>query len=101
MLYEILEGDGRMTSRIFSINLDDVTFAKLGELQKKYPDMSRNAMINHIINVVHSGEVSDMEETLEHLVNTIERQADKRKHLESELKRYQSVFGFIGGEKYE
>ena len=88
-------------SRVFSISLNDLTFAKLGELQKRYPDMSRNAMINHIINVVHSGEVSDMEETLEHLVNTIERQADKRKHLESELKRYQSVFGFIGGEKYE
>jgi len=43
-----------MTSRIFSINLDDVTFAKLGELQKKYPDKSRNGMIRHIINLVHS-----------------------------------------------
>ena len=51
-----------MTSRIFSINLDDVTFAKLGELQKKYPDMSRNAMINHIINVVHTGEHNKLEE---------------------------------------
>ena len=90
-----------MTSRIFSINLDDLTFAKLGELQKKYPDKSRNAMIRHIINVVHSGEVTDVEESIEHLVTTIEKQADKRKHLESELKRYQSVFGFIGGEMYE
>ena len=90
-----------MTSRIFSINLDDLTFAKLGELQKKYPDKSRNAMIRHIIHVVHSGEVDDLEETLQHLVTTIEKQADKRKYLESELKRYQSVFGFIGGEKYE
>tara|TARA_R100000664_G_C2753968_1_gene141460 strand:- start:1256 stop:1525 length:270 start_codon:yes stop_codon:yes gene_type:complete len=45
-----------MTSRIFSINLDDLTFAKLGELQKKYPEMSRNAMIRHIIHVVHLGE---------------------------------------------
>ena len=45
-----------MTSRIFSINLDDLTFAKLGELQKKYPDMSRNGMIRHIIHVVHLGE---------------------------------------------
>lgn len=88
-------------SRVFSISLNDLTFAKLGELQKKYPDMSRNAMINHIINVVHSGEVDDLEETLQHLVTTIEKQADKRKYLESELKRYQSVFGFIGGEKYE
>ena len=43
-----------MTSRIFSINLDDLTFAKLGELQKKYPDKSRNGMIRHIINLVHS-----------------------------------------------
>ena len=42
-----------MTSRIFSINLDDLTFAKLGELQKKYPEMSRNAMIRHIIHTVH------------------------------------------------
>ena len=49
-----------MTSRIFSINLDDVTFAKLGELQKKYPDKSRNAMIRHIINVVHSLEEEDV-----------------------------------------
>jgi hypothetical protein len=48
-----------MTSRIFSINLDDVTFAKLGELQKKYPDLSRNGMIRHIIHVVHSGEFTD------------------------------------------
>ena len=43
-----------MTSRIFSINLDDLTFAKLGELQKKYPEMSRNGMIRHIIHVVHT-----------------------------------------------
>ena len=51
-----------MTSRIFSINLDDVTFAKLGELQKKYPDKSRNGMIRHIIHVVHSGETNKLEE---------------------------------------
>ena len=51
-----------MTSRIFSINLDDLTFAKLGELQKKYPDKSRNAMIRHIIHVVHSGETNKLEE---------------------------------------
>lgn len=50
-----------MTSRIFSINLDDVTFAKLGELQKKYPDMSRNGMIRHIIHVAHSGEFDNIE----------------------------------------
>ena len=56
-----------MTSRIFSINLDDVTFAKLGELQKKYPDKSRNGMIRHIIHVVHSGEVEDLSSTIEHL----------------------------------
>ena len=48
-----------MTSRIFSINLDDVTFAKLGELQKIYPDLSRNGMIRHIIHVVHSKEGLD------------------------------------------
>ena len=56
-----------MTSRIFSINLDDLTFAKLGELQKKYPEMSRNAMIRHIIHVVHSGEYDEME----HLKNEL------------------------------
>ena len=50
-----------MTSRIFSINLDDVTFAKLGELQKRYPEMSRNGMIRHIINVMHSGEHLELE----------------------------------------
>lgn len=53
-----------MTSRIFSINLDDLTFAKLGELQKKYPDKSRNAMIRHIIHVVHSGEFSELDEVI-------------------------------------
>ena len=90
-----------MTSRIFSINLDELTFAKLGELQKKYPDKSRNAMIRHIIHVVHSGDVEDFEDIRTHLIDTIEKQANKWKALESELKRYQSVFGFIGGEKYE
>lgn len=56
-----------MTSRIFSINLDDLTFAKLGELQKKYPDKSRNAMIRHIINVVHSGEHDELEGAIERI----------------------------------
>ena len=90
-----------MTSRIFSINLDDLTFAKLGELQKKYPDKSRNAMIRHIIHVVHSGEVEDHEDYKKHLVKTIDQQVQIRLKLESELKRYQAVFGFIGGEQYE
>ena len=54
-------------SRVFSISLNDLTFAKLGELQKKYPDMSRNAMINHIINVVHSGEFNKLEQIEEQL----------------------------------
>tara|TARA_Y100000361_G_C11145154_1_gene337549 strand:- start:604 stop:858 length:255 start_codon:yes stop_codon:yes gene_type:complete len=82
-----------MTSRIFSINLDDVTFAKLGELHKKYPSKSRNAMIRHIIHVVHSGDVKDFEDLRLHLVDTIERQAKIRKKLESEIKRYQAVYG--------
>ena len=56
-----------MTSRIFSINLDEVTFAKLGELQKKYPDKSRNAMIRHIIHVVHSGEHNKLEQITKEL----------------------------------
>jgi hypothetical protein len=46
-------GGRGMTSRIFSINLDDVTFAKLGELKKSYPTLSRNGMIRHIINEAH------------------------------------------------
>ena len=54
-------------SRVFSISLNDLTFAKLGELQKKYPDMSRNGMINHIINVVHSGEFNKLEQIEEQL----------------------------------
>jgi hypothetical protein len=54
-------------SRVFSISLNDLTFAKLGELQKRYPDMSRNAMINHIINVVHLGEFNKLEQIEEQL----------------------------------
>ena len=54
-------------SRVFSISLNDLTFAKLGELQRKYPDMSRNAMINHIINVVHSGEFDELEGAIERI----------------------------------
>ncbi len=49
-------------SRVFSISLNEVTFAKLGDLQKRFPDMSRNAMIGHIINVVHSNETNDLED---------------------------------------
>ena len=76
-----------MTSRIFSINLDDVTFAKLGELQKKYPDKSRNGMIRHIINVVHSGEFTNSIEmenyyqgVIKTLVKDIEDLKGKKKH---------------------
>ena len=78
----------KMTSRIFSINLDDVTFAKLGELQKKYPDKSRNGMIRHIIHVVHSGDVVDpiaMEEYYTAVIkskdNLIDRLDEKVKRL--------------------
>ena len=71
-----------MTSRIFSINLDDVTFAKLGELQKKYPDLSRNGMIRHIINVVHSGEHTDLEIELMR-VKALRVQIDNLKNNES------------------
>ena len=44
---------GGSLSRVFSISLNEVTFAKLGELRKLYPNMSRNGMIGHIINVTH------------------------------------------------
>jgi len=43
-----------MSGRVFSISLDDLTFAKLEELKKTYPELSRNGMIRHIINLVHS-----------------------------------------------
>ena len=84
-----------MTSRIFSINLDDLTFAKLGELQKKYPDMSRNGMIRHIIHVVHLGDVQDFEEHRLHLIDVIQKNKLKREKLESELERYKLVYGEI------
>ena len=84
-----------MTSRIFSINLDDLTYAKLGELQKKYPDKSRNAMIRHIIHVVHSGEVKDFEELRLHLIDVIEKSKIKKQKLESQLERYKLVYGDI------
>ena len=67
-----------MTSRIFSINLDDVTFAKLGELQKKYPDKSRNGMIRHIIHVVHPGETHELNTELLR-VEALQIQIDKLK----------------------
>jgi hypothetical protein len=63
-------------SRVFSISLNDLTFAKLGELQKKYPDMSRNAMINHIINVVHSGETNELEEMEKYYKGVIKAMAN-------------------------
>ena len=87
MLYEILEGDGRMTSRIFSINLDDVTFAKLGELQKKYPDKSRNGMIRHIIHVVHSGDVVDPIAMEEYYTSVIKSQEKLIDRLDEKVKR--------------
>ena len=85
-----------MTSRIFSINLDDVTFAKLGELKKKYPDMSRNGMIRHIIHVVHSGEVEDYSKDRKHLVDIIETKIKQCKKLEYDLERYKAVAGDLG-----
>ena len=78
-----------MTSRIFSINLDDVTFAKLGELQKKYPDKSRNGMIRHIIHVVHSGETHELNVELlrvEALREKIRRLEKDKKTLSLKLK---------------
>ncbi len=75
-----------MTSRIFSINLDDVTFAKLGELQKIYPDKSRNGMIRHIIHVVHSGETLEMEGQL-NLIQGLRWQIENLKSKKKTLTR--------------
>ncbi len=74
-----------MTSRIFSINLDDLTFAKLGELQKKYPDKSRNAMIRHIIHVVHS------QEGLHDDANLIEALKIQNRNLRNALPTYHEL----------
>ena len=84
-----------MTSRIFSINLDDLTFAKLGELQKKYPDRSRNAMIRHIIHVVHSaGDLARVEANerfriyANKVMDKLDPTGDKRaKFAEDEIRR--------------
>ena len=76
-----------MTSRIFSINLDDVTFAKLGELQKKYPDKSRNGMIRHIIHVVHSGDVVDPIAMEEYYTSVIKSQEKLIDRLDEKVKR--------------
>ena len=73
-----------MTSRIFSINLDDVTFAKLGELQKRYPDLSRNGMIRHIIHIVHSGETNKLEEMEKYYEGVIKAMTS---HYEKEVKQ--------------
>jgi hypothetical protein len=54
-----------MSGRVFSISLDDVTFAKLGDLKKRYPELSRNGMIRYIINLTHSGEYLDLEGQLD------------------------------------
>ena len=76
-------------SRVFSISLNEITFAKLGELRKLYPDMSRNAMIGHIINVYHSGEVStseenqilisELQEQLSHFAKLLKKERTKKR----------------------
>ena len=50
-----------MSSTVFSISLNELDMAKLGELQNNYPELSRNAMIRHIIKVVHAGEFRNIE----------------------------------------
>ena len=56
-----------MSSTVFSISLNELDMAKLGELQNKYPELSRNAMIRHIIHVMHSGTHDDLEKIRESL----------------------------------
>jgi hypothetical protein len=55
-----------MSSTVFSISLNELDMAKLGELQKKFPELTRNGMIRRIISVMH------LEEDLIHK-STIER----------------------------
>jgi len=50
-----------MSSTVFSISLNKLDMAKLEDLQNKYPNLSRNAMIRHIINIVHTRETVDID----------------------------------------
>lgn len=63
-----------MSSTVFSISLNELDMAKLGELQNKFPTKSRNGMIRHIIHLVHSGEfnkMTEMQQYYEGVINSM------------------------------
>lgn len=63
-----------MSSTVFSISLNELDMAKLGELQDMFPNLSRNGMIRRIINLAHLeelGNTEDVHETNKHLENQI------------------------------
>ena len=71
----------------------NLTQSELEEIKKKFPNKSRNGVIKHIISAQFSADVEDFELIRTHLIDTIEKQADKRRAVEAELKRYQAVYG--------
>jgi hypothetical protein len=56
VLLQSFRGERRMSSTVFSLSLNELDMAKLGELQKKFPELSRNGMVRRIIHVMHMDE---------------------------------------------
>lgn len=56
-----------MSSTVFSISLNALDMAKLGEIQKNYPHLSRNGAIRHIIDLANSVEFDSREEHTEQI----------------------------------
>jgi len=69
-----------MSSTVFSISLNELDMAKLGELQNKYPELSRNGMIRHIIQVMHSGKFDELEGAIQriHILDGIIRELQRK-----------------------
>ena len=82
-----------MSNTVFSVALDALHMAKLEEIKIKFPNKSRNGVIKHIISAQFSADVEDFELIRTHLIDTIEKQADKRRAVEAQLKRYKAVYG--------
>jgi hypothetical protein len=77
-------GVGSMSSTVFSISLNELDMAKLGELQNKFPELSRNAMIRHIINVVHTRNTAN-EENMQLWIDS----------QQAYIKKYQDKYGVL------
>jgi len=73
-----------MSSTVFSISLNELDMAKLGELQNKFPELSRNAMIRHIINVVHTRNTAN-EENMQLWIDS----------QQAYIKKYQDKYGVL------